>query len=60
MSTELTSGTKQTTNEASKGLDPRQMQDWEVARAAEAGMIPFRTLGLNLGLKEEELIPMGR
>ena len=41
-------------------LDPTVMKDWEVAQAAEQSMKPFATLGRELGLKEEELIPMGR
>jgi len=36
------------------------MQDWEIAEAAEANIRPFADLGAELGLKNEELIPMGR
>ncbi len=41
-------------------LDPVHRQDWEIAAAAEAGMKPFLTLGRDLGLEDDELIPMGR
>ncbi len=41
-------------------LDPTKMKDWQVAEAAEANMKPFAALASDLGLKENELIPMGR
>jgi len=41
-------------------LDPVKMKDWEIAEAAEAWMKPFLKLGRELGLQEEELIPMGK
>lgn len=41
-------------------LDPVKMADWEVAEAAEENMVPFGKLAADLGLKEDELIPMGR
>jgi formyltetrahydrofolate synthetase len=41
-------------------LDPTQMQDWEIAEAAEADMKPFTTIARDLGLEEDELIPMGK
>jgi formate--tetrahydrofolate ligase len=41
-------------------LDPTQAKDWEIAEAAEASMIPFSQLGRQVGLEEDELIPMGR
>lgn len=41
-------------------LDPTKMKDWEIAEAAEADMKPFTKLALEMGLKEDELIPMGR
>ena len=41
-------------------LDPTQMQDWEIAEAAEADMKPFTTIARDLGLEENELIPMGK
>jgi formate--tetrahydrofolate ligase len=41
-------------------LDPTQMKDWEIAEAAEARMLPFTRVAAELGLKEDELIPMGR
>ena len=44
----------------SQQLDPTCMKDWQIAKAAEADMKPFMTLGLEMGLLESELIPMGR
>ena len=41
-------------------IDPTKMKDWEIAEFAEKNMVPFRKLGLELGLTEDELIPMGR
>jgi formate--tetrahydrofolate ligase len=41
-------------------LDPLTMKDWQIAEAARAGMIPFLKLGRRIGLREDELIPMGR
>ena len=41
-------------------LDPTKMKDWEIAEAAEENMIPFKDLGKKAGLREDELIPMGR
>ena len=41
-------------------LDPTVLKDWEIAQAAEPSMKPFVTLGQELGLREDELIPMGR
>lgn len=41
-------------------LDPTKMKDWQVAEAAEKSMKPFAQLGKEMGLKEDELIPMGR
>ncbi len=43
-----------------KQLDPTQLKDWQIAAAAEAWMKPFGQLGAELGLRDEELIPMGR
>ena len=40
-------------------LDPRNMQDWEIAEAAEMGMKPIQQLGAELGLRDDELIPYG-
>ncbi len=40
-------------------LDPIKMKDWQIAEAAEAGMKPFLRLAGDLGLKDDELIPMG-
>jgi formate--tetrahydrofolate ligase len=41
-------------------LDPRKMKDWEIAEAAERSMKPISRLAGDLGLKEDELLPMGR
>ncbi len=41
-------------------LDPTSMKDWQIAGAAEANMKPFLTLGRELGLRDDELIPMGQ
>jgi len=41
-------------------LDPTKLKDWQIAEAAEENMKPFATLGKDLGLEEDELIPMGR
>ena len=41
-------------------LDPTKMEDWQVAEAAEETMKPVKQLADELGLKEEELLPMGR
>jgi formyltetrahydrofolate synthetase len=40
-------------------LDPRILQDWEIAEAAEARMKPIQQLAAELGLHGEELIPYG-
>ncbi|MHC4230596.1 MAG: formate--tetrahydrofolate ligase, partial [Planctomycetota bacterium] len=40
-------------------LDPTKMKDWQVAEAAEENMKPVRQLAEELGLQEDELIPMG-
>ena len=41
-------------------LDPTKMQDWEVAEAAEQWMKTPQQLAGDLGLRDDELIPMGR
>ena len=41
-------------------LDATKMKDWEIAEAAEENMKPFVTLASEMGLKEDELIPMGK
>ncbi|MEI6148130.1 MAG: formate--tetrahydrofolate ligase [bacterium] len=41
-------------------LDPTCMKDWQIADAARAGMKPFMTVGRELGLLDDELIPMGQ
>ena len=40
-------------------LDPTKMKDWQVAEAAEETMKPVRQLADEMGLQEDELIPMG-
>jgi formate--tetrahydrofolate ligase len=42
------------------GLDPTHLSDWEIAEAAEERMKPLTRLAEELGLKGDELIPMGR
>ena len=41
-------------------LDPTRLADWEIADAAEATMKSFATLGRDLGLNDDELIPIGK
>lgn len=41
-------------------LDPTKMKDWQVAEAAEQQMKPISQIASEAGLKDEELIPMGR
>ena len=41
-------------------LDPTKMKDWQIAEAAEEGMKPVSRLAKEMGLQENELIPMGR
>jgi len=41
-------------------LDPRKMKDWQIAEAAEEEMKPVSRLAEEMGLREDELIPMGR
>ncbi|UCG56769.1 MAG: formate--tetrahydrofolate ligase [Phycisphaerales bacterium] len=41
-------------------LDPTKMKDWQVAEAAEEQMKPVSELAREVGLKDDELIPMGR
>ena len=40
-------------------LDPRRMQDWEIAEAAEENLRPIGELAHELGLGDDELIPYG-
>ncbi len=42
-----------------KKLDPTKMQDWEIAEAAEEWMKPVKKIAEEMGLQEDELIPMG-
>ncbi|HEG44687.1 MAG TPA: formate--tetrahydrofolate ligase [Phycisphaerales bacterium] len=41
-------------------LDPTKMEDWEVAEAAEENLIPIKKLAADMGITEDELLPMGR
>jgi len=41
-------------------LDPTKMKDWQIAEAAEEKMKPVSRLAKEIGLQENELIPMGR
>ena len=41
-------------------LDPTKMKDWEIAETAEEHMKPFTTLAKEIGLQDDELIPMGK
>jgi len=41
-------------------LDPTKMKDWQIAEAAEQSMKPVSLLAKELGLKDDELLPMGR
>lgn len=41
-------------------LDPTKMKDWQVAEAAEETMKPVSQLARDMGLEDDELIPMGR
>lgn len=40
-------------------LDPRVMQDWQIAEAAEERMKPIQRLAGEMGLRDDELIPYG-
>lgn len=40
-------------------LDPTKMKDWQVAEAAEEQMKPVSRLAQEMGLQDDELIPMG-
>ncbi len=40
--------------------DPTQLQDWQIAEAAEASMKPVGMLAREAGLLDDEIIPMGR
>jgi len=41
-------------------LDPTQMADWQIAEAAEQNIKPITQIAQELGITEEELLPMGR
>ncbi|MFA5240519.1 MAG: formate--tetrahydrofolate ligase [Phycisphaerae bacterium] len=41
-------------------LDPIKMKDWQIAEAAEKTMKPVAVLAKELGLEDDELLPMGR
>jgi len=41
-------------------LDPNKMKDWQIAQAAEKNMKSVYQLGEMLGLKKNEILPMGQ
>ncbi|MCK4751925.1 MAG: formate--tetrahydrofolate ligase [Planctomycetes bacterium] len=41
-------------------LNPKKMKDWQIAEAAEQSMKSPQLLAEELGLREDELLPMGR
>ena len=41
-------------------LDPTKMKDWQIAEAAEENMKPIRQLAEEVGLQDDEILPMGR
>ncbi len=41
-------------------LDPTKLKDWQIAEAAEADAKPIVRIAAQLGIKEDEVIPMGR
>ena len=41
-------------------IDPTKMADWEVAEAAEENIRPITEIANDLGLTDDELLPMGR
>ena len=41
-------------------LDPTKMKDWQIAEAAEKNMKPIGELAAEIGLEDDELLPMGR
>jgi len=55
-----TIASRNTMQDASPVLDPLKMKDWEIAAAAEKTMKPIVQLAEDIGLVEDELIPMGK
>ncbi len=41
-------------------LDPTKMEDWQIAEAAEENAKPIKQLADELGIVDDELLPMGR
>ncbi|RKY10827.1 MAG: formate--tetrahydrofolate ligase, partial [Planctomycetota bacterium] len=41
-------------------LDATKMEDWQIAEAAEENLKPIKQLSDELGLTDDELLPMGR
>ena len=41
-------------------LDPTKMQDWQIAEAAEKNIKPITQIAKELGLKDDEVLQMGR
>ncbi len=41
-------------------LDPTKLKDWQIAEASEETALPIVQIAHELGIKDEEIIPMGR
>jgi formate--tetrahydrofolate ligase len=41
-------------------LDPTKLKDWQIAEASEQNAIPIARLAKDMGLLDDEVIPMGR
>jgi formate--tetrahydrofolate ligase len=41
-------------------LDPTKLKDWQIAEASEETARPIVQIANELGIKDEEIIPMGR
>jgi formate--tetrahydrofolate ligase len=51
---------KKSTSPTKPHLDPIKLKNWQIAEAAEETMKPVSKLAEEMGLQENELIPMGR
>jgi formate--tetrahydrofolate ligase len=51
---------KKSTSPKKPHLDPIKLKNWQIAEAAEETMKPVSKLAEEMGLQENELIPMGR
>jgi len=56
----MLSSVNSTTTGQSVKLDPTRMKDWQIAAAAEKTMKPPTVLAEELGIKSDELLPVGR